>query len=443
MTDTIQLPAPPAADRPTARTERPLFVEPTVPATSSSIGPGSQPRSPGGTTRSHLAKKLRFFRAYMTGKPVWVTWQVTYNCKYACSFCDYWQNDFQPDEENSLEDFRIGAKKLGQLGSMIVSLAGGEPLLRPDLHEIVAILAEDHFPFFTTSGSGMTQKRARQLWEHGLWGATVSIDYANPERHARSRGIKYAFERAITAIEQLLETRTHPSFQRVQIMSVLTDDNLDEMPALAELAEKLGVWWRVQPYSTMKTGDEKQRHQYGAPQVLLDLKRRYPRTFHSNAVYLEKFDEAANGGVSGCIAGKSMFNIDNKMTVSKCVEFNASEPLGNLRTDSIREILTALRLSHAKNTCTSCWYSCRGEVEVLYHPRGFIDRMSTLLWQDSTQKGAPSDVFAELARRDRQSGLRSPAAIGARYATAPSSAPVTLRIATSPDRLPILKEETR
>jgi len=440
MTDTIQLPAPAPATRPAPRRaalpdERPAHA-PSAP------GP-TERRSPAGPTRSHLAKKLRFFRAYMTGKPVWVTWQVTYNCKYACSFCDYWQNDFKPGEENTLEDFRIGSKKLAELGSMIISMAGGEPLLRPDLHEIVAILAEDHFPFFTTSGSGMTPKRARQLWEHGLWGATVSIDYANPERHARSRGIKYAFERAITAIEQLLETRTHPSFQRVQIMSVLTDDNLDEMPALAELAEKLGVWWRVQPYSTMKTGDEKQRHLHGAPQVLLDLKRRYPRTFHSNAVYLEKFDEAANGGVSGCIAGKSMFNVDNKMIVSKCVEFNASEPLGNLRTQSMSEILPALRRSHANNTCTSCWYSCRGEVEVLYHPRGFIDRMSTLLWQDSTQKGASSEVFAELARRDRQSGLRSPAAIGTRFATAPSSAPAALRIATSPDRLPILKEETR
>ncbi len=241
MTDTIQLPEAPAAARPTATGARGFLDEPGARATSAPEGLGLKPRSPAGTTRSQLAKKVRFFKAYMTGKPVWVTWQVTYNCKYACSFCDYWQNDFKPGEENSLEDFRIGSKKLAELGSMIISMAGGEPLLRPDLHEIVAILAEDHFPYFTTSGSGMTPKRARQLWEHGLWGATVSIDYADPERHARSRGIKYAFERAITAIEQLLETRTHPSFQRVQIMSVLTDDNLDEMPGLAELAEKLGV----------------------------------------------------------------------------------------------------------------------------------------------------------------------------------------------------------
>jgi MoaA/NifB/PqqE/SkfB family radical SAM enzyme len=378
--------------------------------------------------RRPLSKKLRFFKAYMTGKPVWVTWQVTYNCKYACSFCDYWQNDFKPEEENSLEDFRIGAKKLAEMGSMIISLAGGEPLLRPDLHQIVAILAEDHFPYFTTSGSGMTKKRARQLWESGLWGATISIDYATPERHARSRGIKYAFERAITAIEQLLSTRTDPSFQRVQIMSVLTDDNLDEMPKLAELAEKLGIWWRVQPYSVMKTGDQKQRHLHGAPEVLLDLKRRYPRTFHSNAVYLEKFDEAANGGIDGCIAGKSMFNIDNNMVVSKCVEFNTSEPLGNLRTDSMRDVLSALRDAHRRNTCKDCWYSCRGEVEVLYHPRGFADRLSTLFWQDSTQESAPPELFTQLSRRERQVPDDADAIGPVRQVSAPNTFPLKLRI---------------
>ncbi|HWN82940.1 MAG TPA: radical SAM protein [Candidatus Udaeobacter sp.] len=389
--------------------------------------------------RSPLNKKLRFFKAYVTGRPVWVTWQVTYNCKYACSFCDYWQNDFKPEEENSLEDFRIGSKKLAEFGSLLVSLAGGEPLLRPDLHQIIAILAEDHFPYFTTSGSGMTLKRARQLWEAGLWGATISIDYADPERHAKSRGIKYAFERAITAIEQLLSTRTDPKIQRVQIMSVLTDDNLNEMPKLAELAERLGVWWRVQPYSAMKTGDQSQRHLHGAPEVLLDLKRRYPRTFHSNAVYLEKFDEAANGGISGCIAGKSMFNIDNNMVVSKCVEFNSSEPLGNLRTDSMRDVLAALRTAHRNNTCTDCWYSCRGEVEVLYHPRGFADRITSLLWQDSMQPGASPEVFTELSRRGHKA--QDPGAMAA-LATpppfvAPDSLPLKLRITPDSACLPM------
>lgn len=355
------------------------------------IGPPLEARSPILTAepRARLSKKARLLKAFLLGRPVWVTWQVTYNCNYGCSFCTYWQNDFKPHEENSLADFAIGSEKLSELGSLIVSLAGGEPMLRRDIHQIVEILAQDHFPYLTTSGSGITSTRARQLWEAGLWGVSVSIDYADPEKHARHRGVRFAFERAVKAIEQLLETRTDPGYQRVQIISVLTDDNLEEMPRLCELARDLGVYWQVQPYSVMKTGDERQRHLPGATDVLLDLKERYPQTFHANRVYLERFEEAVNDGIDGCIAGRAMFNVDNRMVVSKCVEFNEEEPCGNLRSDPIDEIVGLLRAANEANECTSCWYSCRGEVEVLYTPRGFYHSMHSFLYQSRGQEGIP------------------------------------------------------
>ena len=337
--------------------------------------------------RHTWGKKARLLKAFLLGRPVWVTWQVTYNCNYGCSFCTYWKNDFKPHEENSLEDFASGARKLSELGSLIVSLAGGEPMLRRDIHQIVDVIARDHFPYLTTSGSGMTTKRARQLWEAGLWGCSVSIDYADPDKHAEHRGVKFAFERAIKAIEQLMEARTDLSYQRVQIISVLTDDNLDEMPKLCELARELGVYWQVQPYSVMKTGNERQRHLRGATEVLMDLKRRYPETFHTNRLYLERFDEAVNDGISGCIAGRAMYNIDNQMVVSKCVEFNLTEPCGNLRSEDMQTVLGRLHEAHERNTCTACWYSCRGEVEVLYETRGFLNSMHSFLWQSRRQPG--------------------------------------------------------
>jgi MoaA/NifB/PqqE/SkfB family radical SAM enzyme len=337
--------------------------------------------------RHTWGKKARLLKAFLLGRPVWVTWQVTYNCNYGCSFCTYWKNDFKPHEENSLQDFATGARKLSDLGSLIVSLAGGEPMLRRDIHQIVDVISRDHFPYMTTSGSGMTTKRARQLWEAGLWGCSVSIDYADPDKHAEHRGVKFAFERALKAIDQLMNARTDLSYQRVQIISVLTDDNLEEMPRLCELARELGVYWQVQPYSVMKTGNQQQRHLRGATEVLLDLKARYPETFHTNRLYLERFDEAVNDGISGCIAGRAMFNIDNQMVVSKCVEFNLTEPCGNLATEDMRTVLGRLHQAHARNTCTACWYSCRGEVEVLYEPRGFLNSMHSFLWQSRRQPG--------------------------------------------------------
>ena len=62
--------------------------------------------------RHTWGKKARLLKAFLLGRPVWVTWQVTYNCNYGCSFCTYWKNDFKPHEENSLEDFAAGTRKL-------------------------------------------------------------------------------------------------------------------------------------------------------------------------------------------------------------------------------------------------------------------------------------------------------------------------------------------
>ena len=79
------------------------------------------------------------------------------------------------------------------------------------------------------------------------------------------------------------------------------------------------------------------------------------------------------------------------MVVSKCVEFNESEPCGSLRTDTMRDVLAGLHEAHAGNTCTACWYSCRGEVEVLYDARGFLHSLPSLLWQSRRQEPAATN----------------------------------------------------
>ena len=92
--------------------------------------------------------------------------------------------------EQSIEQFETGAKKLAKWGSLLISLAGGEPLLRDDIVEIVKVIGQWHFPFITTNGYLVDEKLARNLFSAGLWGVSISIDYADAERHDRARGVK-------------------------------------------------------------------------------------------------------------------------------------------------------------------------------------------------------------------------------------------------------------
>ena len=322
-------------------------------------------------------KKTRLFRAWSSGYPVWCAWQVTYRCSFRCRFCNYWHDPMGRQPEAPVAQYALGAQKLAKLGTLLVSLAGGEPLLREDLPQIVEAVGRWHFPFVTTNGWFATPAVADDLMRAGLWGVSVSIDYADPAAHDRQRGIDGAWEQAWRAVELFGAARRH-KWQRVNVMAVLMDDNLDQIEPLLDMAARRNAYFMVQPYGCLKTGSSGHTcRQEGVSARLLELRRRYPN-FLSNPVYLGKFDQFLSGGVAGCRAGRAFFNIDSAGDVAMCVE-RRSDPVGNLYRQPIITLMGALKRASRHNPCTSCWYNCRGEVEMLYGPRSLVASLPTLL----------------------------------------------------------------
>jgi len=337
-----------------------------------------------------LSRNQKYFRlawAYLRRRPMWVTWQATYNCNFRCKFCFYWKNEIPRKEESSLEDFAIGARKLAELGSTIINLAGGEPFLRPDLPEIVSILNQHHVPCVTTNGWFITRELACRMWQAGLWGASVSLDYASAERHDTWRGMPGSFERALAALQYLADERRE-LHQRVSVLCLLNHDNLDELEPLIQLAQELDVYFLLQPYSTAKTRSRAFLAKENVSERLLRLREKYPN-FLSNAYYLAKFDQYYAGGVPNCQAGEAFLNIDNRMNVSVCVE-EVGGPIGKLTELSMGDILKALRARAKNNTCTLCWYSCRGESEVTRTWEGFKSSIGRLAQPTLKQLGLES-----------------------------------------------------
>ncbi len=322
-------------------------------------------------------KKWRLFRAWSSRHPIWCAWQVTYRCNFRCRFCHYWHDPLGKAPEPSVADYAAGARKLAGLGTLMISLAGGEPLLRTDLPEIISAIGEYHFPFVTTNGWFVTPDVAGQLMRAGAWGVSVSIDYSRPERHDQRRGVPGAWEQAWRAVDLLSAARIH-KHQRVNVIAVLLDDNIDEMEAICEMAEQREAYFMVQPYGFRKTGSHAYAHNDGpvSPR-LLDLRRR-KANFLSNPHYLARFDRFLHGGVPGCRAGRGFFNIDSAGDVAICVE-RKSTPIANLYRDDVRLVRDRLRAASTGNACTDCWYNCRGEIESLYHPLGVLKSLPTLL----------------------------------------------------------------
>jgi MoaA/NifB/PqqE/SkfB family radical SAM enzyme len=287
--------------------------------------------------------------------------------------------------EPTVEQYASGAAKLAQLGTLLVSLAGGEPMLRTDLTDIIRVIGKYHFPLVTTNGWFVTPRSAGDLMASGVWGVSVSIDYASSAPHDKRRGMDGAWKQAWRAVEMLVEARKH-KFQRVNVMSVLLEDNIGDLERIVEMAHERGAHFMVQPYGFRKTGSHAYAHNNGpvSPR-LMQLQKRWPN-FLSNPNYLARFDEFLDGGISRCRAGRAFFNIDSTGDIAICVE-HKNTPVANIYRNNPQTIVSRLSAAAAGNRCTDCWYNCRGEVENLYDLRGLVKSLPTLFSAGTALKG--------------------------------------------------------
>jgi len=292
--------------------------------------------------------------------------QITDRCIFKCQICDFWKKEHKEEKELSLAEIAIISEKLSRFGTLAISLAGGEPMVREDLFHIIKIIAAYHFPIMITNGWYISDDNAYGLWESGLQEISVSVDYADPEKHDRLRGKEGAFERAVEALRLLREKR--PSLRnRVHMISVLLDDNCEEIEKLLLLSKKIGVTYMVNLYSYQRGRKRERLPKEMISHHLLNLKRKYPH-FVSLTSYLTRIDTAIQyGGINDCKAGRFYMNIDNYGNVARCTE-TTDMPVGNIIHEDAESIKNKLFNAQNTNSCAQCWTSCRGFAESMHGP---------------------------------------------------------------------------
>jgi MoaA/NifB/PqqE/SkfB family radical SAM enzyme len=313
---------------------------------------------------SYAWRGARLLEGFLLRRPIHCIVQVSNRCNLTCGFCSFWERPARREDEMTLEDFEIISAKLAEGGSMIVSIEGGEPLLRPDIAGIVRAFARYHHPILFTNGWRVTEPLARSLWDAGLTEVGVSLDYATPERHDAHRGQKGTFEAALRAVDILRDAAPRGGRQMVMI-SVVMHDNLDDLEALLQISQRKGVNHQMTLISTGGDGrHDRAQHRppAGIGERLLGLKRRYPH-FITFSGYLEKVDRFLAGDVrTPCWAGERFLNVDHLGEVSPCIE-KLHLRAGNLRRDPWSVIAERLRSYEEPKGCTDCYTACRGFVE--------------------------------------------------------------------------------
>ena len=185
-----------------------------------------------------LSLKDRF--SHGLDAPICLTWELTYACNLACVHCLSSSGRRDPAELTPAEARRV-VDELVDMHVFYVNIGGGEPMLRPDFFDLVGYAVERRVGVkFSTNGTRLTAERARQLSALDYLDVQVSIDGASAATNDAVRGTG-SFAAARAAMDNLAAA----GFGPFKVSVVVTRQNVEELDALAEIADSYGAQLRL------------------------------------------------------------------------------------------------------------------------------------------------------------------------------------------------------
>ena len=289
--------------------------------------------------------------------PRLVAWELTRHCNLNCVHCRAAASRGPYENELTTEEcFRI-LEEIREVGTPIIILTGGEPLLRPDIFDIAAHASRLGFrPVMATNGTLLTEEIVARMKEVGIARVSISLDGADAKAHDSFRQQEGAFEGSLKGIE-LLRKHGLP----FQINTTVTEVNLEEVPKILELAVRLGaVAHHIFLLVPVGRGKEMASQALSAEKYekvlhwFYEQRAKVPRGFHLKATCAPHYyrilrQRAREEGkpvtfetfgldavTRGCLAGTGFCFISHRGVVQPCgyLELNC----GSLREKSFPEI---------------------------------------------------------------------------------------------------------
>jgi len=100
-------------------------------------------------------------------------------CNLACTYCNEFDDVSQPVE---IDEMRRRIGELGRMGTSVITISGGEPLLHPELDDVIrAIRRTGAIAGMITNGYLLMPERIARLNKAGLDHMQISIDNVMPD----------------------------------------------------------------------------------------------------------------------------------------------------------------------------------------------------------------------------------------------------------------------
>jgi radical SAM protein len=175
--------------------------------------------------------------------PLLVIWETTRSCALACDHCRADANlSVDPRELSTAEGCRL-IDQVADMGTPIIVLSGGDPLMRADLEDLVRHAKKRGLRTGTipAATSLLTRERLASLKAAGLDQVAFSLDGATAEEHDKFRRTPGAFARVMDGVRWSAELG-----MAVQINTCLGAWNAASFEPIVKLVSSLPIsFWEV------------------------------------------------------------------------------------------------------------------------------------------------------------------------------------------------------
>ena len=134
--------------------------------------------------RRALSRRVREWRMILRGvsstdHPVMAHIIPIRRCNLSCTYCNEFDDFSKPVP---VEQMLLRVDQLGNLGTSVITISGGEPLLHPQLDDIIQHMRKRRIVSgMITNGYLLTADRIQKLNRAGLEWLQISIDNVNPD----------------------------------------------------------------------------------------------------------------------------------------------------------------------------------------------------------------------------------------------------------------------
>ncbi len=168
-------------------------------------------------------------------RPV-IAWNTTRSCNLKCIHCYSDSEGKKYDGELTTEEGKTLIDDLAEFKIPALLFSGGEPLVRPDLFELIRYAKKNDIrTTLSTNGTLISKEVAQELKEIGMAYVGISLDGIG-EINDHFRGKEKAFEHAMAGFRNCVETG-----QRVGLRLTLTRHNYENLHEIFDFIESENI----------------------------------------------------------------------------------------------------------------------------------------------------------------------------------------------------------